>query len=168
MGQRQQREQHIREVASEIIDGMMRRDPEQFKTKPGLDLGHESSGGVGDMKAISPDLLATIGGAADAASTYAFLKRGTGTEGNAMLKGTNNHPEATALAALGGLAATKALTKLIKRVSPRAADALAANLGNLQLGYAVGNLSLENEGASSRYQRTMQADAVERARRQRP
>jgi hypothetical protein len=91
--------------------------------------------------AISPELLHTLGGLADAASTYYFLKRGTGREANPMLNMTSNHPEATALGALAGLGITKGAAHLLRKLSPRLADAAAANLGAEQLALAVSNFT---------------------------
>lgn len=130
------------------------KDPEQFKPKP-FDLGLEPSG-MPEIKAIDPHTLATIGGLADAATTYGFLKSGRAKESNAMMGFAGGNPEATALGALGGLAASKGLTHLIGKFSPRIADALAANLGTLQSSYAVSNLGIGRGIKASRdYQNAM-------------
>lgn len=138
----------IAELARVVLEREMAKDPEQFRVPL---MPASQSGG------LSPDALATIGGLADAASTYAFLKRGRAKEGNALVGFTNHHPEATTLAAIGGLATTKGITALLRKVSPAAADAVAANLGALQLSYAVGNLGLTRSTlrSSEDYQRAM-------------
>jgi hypothetical protein len=144
-------DQSIGALGEQLLQREMARDPEQFKQP--ITPAPKRSG-------MSPQTLATIGGLADAASTYYSLKTGRGRETNALLGATNSHPEMTALGALGGLAASKGITSLINRFSPRAADAVAANLGALQSAYAVGNLNLTRargggNNPSVDYQRTM-------------
>jgi hypothetical protein len=144
--------QSIGALGDELMKRELARDPEQFNAaRPKFDLGLQSGPSISP---IDPHRLATIGGLADAASTYYFLKRGTGREGNAMMGFANNNPEMTALGALGGLAASKGVTSLIKRFSPRAADAIAANLGALQSAYAVSNLD-PSRRSSQAYQNAM-------------
>lgn len=144
-------DQPIGALGEELLRREMERDPEQFKQP--IQPTPRKEGG------LSPGMLHTIGGLADAATTYAFLKRGSGRESNQLVGFTNQHPEATALAALGGLAATKGLTHLIGKFSPRAADAVSANLGALQSAYSVGNLGLTRarggNNSSRDYQRIM-------------
>lgn len=112
--------------------------------------------------AISPGLLQTLGGLADAASTYAFLKRGDSTEANPLVGFTRNRAAATGVAALTGLAATKGATALIGMRFPRVADAIASNLGAEQLGLAVDNLrGLDARNGRSSY-RTYN-DALQRS-----
>lgn len=137
-------DQSIGALGEELMKREVQRDPEQFKQQP-MQPRQTSS--------INPHTLATIGGLADAASTYLMLKRG-GNEGNSMLGFTNNHPGMTALGALGGLAASKGVTALAKKFSPKLADALAANLGTLQTAYAVGNINSSHD-SSRDYQNAM-------------
>ncbi len=142
-------------MAEQAMQQQLAENPEQFRER-GVVVDVR---GAGEMTPISPGALSMIGGLADAASTYYFLKRGQGSEGNALLGATRGHPEATALGALGGLAATKGVTALVRKVSPRLAEALAANLGALQAAYAVTNMGLTRSrggNASSReYQNAM-------------
>lgn len=149
----------ISDLADELLRRELNRDPEQFKEKK-FDLGLDSNGS--EMKPISPDKLHTIGGLADAASTYAFLKRGKAKEGNALMGFAGGHPEVTALGALGGLAATKGITALIRKVNPKVADAVSANLGALQSAYSVSNLGIGRGIKSSRdYQNSMINKVIE-------
>ena len=114
-----------------------------------------------DMKALSPGLLHTIGGLADAASTYAFTKRGTGREDNPALNFTKGQPEATGAAALGGLALSKLGTALLRKMSPRLADAVGANLGAEQLALAVNNLDdRRSQSSFNRYGQAMTNSAI--------
>lgn len=123
----------ISDLASELLQRELNKNPEQFKTKP-VPQPNESG--------MSPHTLATIGGLLDAASTYAFMKRGTHKEGNALVNMiAGQQPEMTGLSAIGGLLATKAMTKLIGKKWPGVADAIAANLGAEQLGLGIHNLA---------------------------
>ena len=91
---------------------------------------------------MSPQTLATLGGLLDAASTYAFMKKGTAREANPLVNMiAKQHPEMTGLTAIGGLLATKGLTHLIGKKWPRAADAIAANLGAEQMSLGAHNLA---------------------------
>ena len=116
---------------------------------------------------MSPDTLHTIGGLADAAGTYYFMKRGTGVESNPLVTAiAGTSPARTGLAALGGLAATKGLKRLIGKKWPRVADALAANLGAEQLALGFNNFDdLSKQSSFSRYGDTMIRSAIEQARR---
>lgn len=122
----------ISALAQEVMQRELARDPEQFK----VDVPAQPK----PEKTISPQHLATIGGLADAASTYAFMKRGTARESNPIARAMGgNSPERTALAAIVGLLATKAATGFIGKKFPKVADALAANLGAQQLSLATHN-----------------------------
>jgi hypothetical protein len=121
----------ISQFAEELMRREMARNADQFREVRPVD---RSGGGM------SPHALATIGGLADAASTYAFMKRGTGREANGAVTAiAGTHPTATALTAIGGMLATKAATKAIGKKYPRLAAMLAANLGAEQLSLAVAN-----------------------------
>jgi hypothetical protein len=149
----------IEQAARELLEQQMRENPEQFKVRK------SSIANKGD-ETMSPSTLATIGGLADAASTYYFAKTGKAKEDNALIGFTNSHPEATALAALGGLAASKGLTALIRKMSPKAADAIAANLGALQLGYGVENIrkgATPGRASTEIYQNVMTRKAMKDA-----
>lgn len=126
-------DQPISELAYVLMERELAKDPNQFKQKPLP---------TGDSGGMSPQTLATLGGLVDAASTYTFLKRGTHNEGNPMINMiSGGSPEMGGLAALGGLAASKGVTHLIGKKWPRVADAIAANLGALQLGYGTHNFA---------------------------
>ena len=125
-----------------------------------------------ESKPISPGMLATLGGLADAASTYAFMKTGRGVEQNPLVRGVaGSSPEKTGLAALGGLAATKGLTALLRKKWPRFADAIAANLGAEQLALAAHNTRIAagekpGIGSFSAYRRAFAPiDATKKAER---
>jgi len=125
----------ISDLASALLDRKMQENPDQFKTAISRPVDRSESG-------MSPHTLATIGGLADAASTYAFMKRGNMRETNPLVNAiAKGNPEMTGLTAIGGLLATKGLTHLIGKKWPKAADAIAANLGAQQLGLGVHNLA---------------------------
>lgn len=121
----------ISALAQELMNREMTRDPEQFRVERSADRSEPG---------MSPHTLATLGGLADAASTYAFMKKGDRKEANPLVNMiANQQPELTALTALGGLLGTKLATKLIAKKWPKVADMIAANLGAEQLGLAAQN-----------------------------
>jgi hypothetical protein len=127
----------ITDMAHQIAIREVERDPGQFKHGPSLQEIDRRPGGM------TPDQLHTLGGLSDAASTYYFMKTGRGREANPLVTAGAGHtsPEATGLAALGGLGLTKLAKHLLARKWPGLADALAANLGAEQLSLAVGNVN---------------------------
>lgn len=105
-----------------------------------------------DRPWLTPDRLHTIGGLADAASTYGIHKFGRGRESNRLVSGlSGGSPERMGLAALGGLAASKLALALLRKKWPGLADALAANLGAEQVALAVSNLNPGDDGRGSGY-----------------
>lgn len=89
---------------------------------------------------MSPETLALLGGLADAASTYTFLKQGAGTESNAMYRPLKNKPLATGLAVAGTALGAKGLRHLFRKKAPGLVNALAANQGAMQLGLGAANI----------------------------
>jgi hypothetical protein len=149
---------------NELFDELVKREVERRVTEnqwPQQPAWHANVQVPQEARALSPGTMHTIGGLADAASTYAFLKRGTGRESNPALNFTGGRPAATGLAALGGLAATKAATALLRKIAPSAADAVSANLGAQQLGMAVNNLDARRSQSSfNRYGQAMTHNAI--------
>lgn len=98
-----------------------------------------------EQTTMSPDKALLLGGMADAASTYSFLKRGTGREDNAVLNnllgGQAQQALPTAAAAFGTTMGALLLKKLIAKASPKVADTLAGGLGGYQLTLAGGNIN---------------------------
>lgn len=88
---------------------------------------------------LSPTLLALLGAAADGASTYGFLKSGTGKEGNRALSGMS--PLGAGIGAASSGLAGVGLAKLLGKKFPKLADALIANQGARQIGLAAENIS---------------------------
>ena len=143
--------QSIGALGEVLMQREMTRDPEQFNTaRPKFDLGLQSGPDMGNP--MSPESAATIGSLADAASTYSFLKRGTGTEGNAVMQHLGQHPEGTALGLIGTGLAMKAGRHLLRKGGmPRLADILAGVQGGNQIGIAAQNMRLgSGEGNSER------------------
>lgn len=80
---------------------------------------------------MSPSTLSVLGGIADGATTYQFLKNGTSSESNAMLNGLS--PAQTGLAVAGMGAGSALLSKVLKKKLPSSViDAILANLGARQ------------------------------------
>ena len=79
---------------------------------------------------LSPSLLAALGAAADGASTYRFLKKGTGREDNAMFSSAlHEKPALTGLIAAGTGLAGPLLGKALKGKLPKGIiEAIVANL----------------------------------------
>ena len=142
----------IDDTARVLLEQEMTRDPEQFRRRSSVDLGLPEGF---EMTPLSPGLTGLAGGLADAASTYYFLKKGTGREDNALLGKTGNHPATTAAAALGGYGLSKLFVKVLKKFSPAAADAVESNLGAMQLGYAAGNVDDDVQSSSKQYQQML-------------
>ena len=88
-------------------------------------------------KSLSPLEAVLAGSAIDSASTYKFLKGGTGSEGNAMWQGMS--PLATGAAV--GLAGP-ALHYALKKISPRLANMVGSQLGARQM--ALGGENFKN------------------------
>jgi hypothetical protein len=96
---------------------------------------------------IGTEKAAMIGGLADAASTYSFLKRGTGQEENAMFGGAKNSPLKTALGVATGAAAGMGARALLRKMGfKRLADMLAGTQGAHQIGLAAQNAHYDSKG----------------------
>lgn len=87
-----------------------------------------------EMEALSPETTHLLGGLMDAGGTYMGMKMKRGKEGNSVINAVaNQNPEATGAMALGGFLGSKLLAHLIRKKSPKVADALQANLGAEQM-----------------------------------
>ena len=96
---------------------------------------------------IGTEKAAMIGGLADAASTYSFLKRRTAQEENAMFAGAKNSPLKTALAVATGAAAGMGARALLRQMGfKRLADMLAGTQGAHQMGLAAQNAHYDSKG----------------------
>lgn len=130
-------------MAKELMTRELETNPEQFnRSRPVRDIQSDR---------LDPHTMATLGGLADAASTYYFMTQGR-KEANPLVRrlgGTS--PLKTGIAALGGLALTKLATKLIGKKSPEFAETLAAGLGAEQIGLAANNIRSKPEGSFRAY-----------------
>lgn len=126
---------------SALAEELLKRELEKnadFGREKLFSLGMDASQG---MIPLTPDQALLLGSLADAATTYTFLKRGKGTESNALIGFTKNHPEATAAASLGGTAASMGVKKLLERAGhKKLADMIGGGLGGYQFGVAMNNL----------------------------
>lgn len=154
----------ISALAEELLARQLQDNPRQFDAPQPMDLGLE----VGPSPTtLGPEKAALIGGLADAASTYTFLKRGSAREANAMWKGLDNHPAATALGVAGGALGFQALRALMRRMGMNGvADTLAGNQGGYQMGLAANNLQMTSRkrGSSDARTATMLHDGISRSK----
>jgi hypothetical protein len=146
----------IADLAEELLQRELAAHPERFAPEP-----RRSPDGP-SRPMLSPEQLALVGGVADAASTYYFLKRGMGAEGNRLLGATNSQPVQTAMGALLGMAGTKVARDLIRKKFPAVADALAANQGAQQLALAVTNIDPSKPASMREYRAAMTRHAPQR------
>lgn len=124
----------------------------------------EPSPSVPELSTLTPKQALLLGGLGDAASTYTFLKRGKGVEGNAMLAFTKNKPLPTAMGALGGTLSALALHKLLSKKYPKLADTLAGGLGAYQMGLTSENFKndvVDSAGVTN----SMLSDVITRSRK---
>lgn len=120
----------VAELAHELMQREIQRNPAQFE--------RPVSGSPAPKTPLNPETLALIGGLSDAASTYAFLKRGSGHEQNAMWKGMG--PATTAASVAGAALGAKAIRALLRKAGKgKLADALASVQGANQIGLAALN-----------------------------
>lgn len=113
-----------------------------------------------EIQPLHPELAAGLGAGADALSTYSFLKKGVGTEGNPMLaKMFNQHPAKTAMGVAGGAAAMMGARQLLRKfgggVGSKIADMLAGQGAAEQMSLAADNLDLLDVPYPGREQRRM-------------
>ena len=93
-----------------------------------------------DVSPMNPYLASLLGGLADTASTYAFLKRGTASEDNALVAGLADKPgQMAGMGAAVNVALPLLLKHTLGKAHPKIAEALAANQGALQMGYGAIN-----------------------------
>jgi hypothetical protein len=133
---------------------------ELAKPKP---LKAPQTGGRQPVTSLPPHALGVLAGLADAASTYAALRRRKGAESNALLAG--HGPAATAAMIAGTALAKYPMAKLLERVFPRLARAVDANMGATQLGYAAVNLG-DDPSATNAYNAALQAELTRSIRQQ--
>jgi hypothetical protein len=149
-------DQIVRAVLAELD---RRRLQERFMPADDLNADEDTSG----QDAVSPTKLATLGAAADAASTYVGMKRG-GKETNPLVAERSPAVTAAGAAAGGGIAAL--ITAIVAKKWPKVANAIRANQGAEQLAAAVGNVAGSPDSAED-YTSAMQRSAAEQAKRQR-
>lgn len=134
-------------IDDELINELVKRQVAEQQTRKRVDTQPEDT--PHQQTTLSPTAASIIGALADGASTYSFLKRGTGVEDNAMFGGLKGKPLATALSAAGTGLAAPLLGKLLKGKLPKGViDALVANMGARTLATAGANFDgLEGESS---------------------
>jgi hypothetical protein len=135
----------IAALAQELMKREVMERPAQFnRPSSGIDLGLNPAI---DVEPINPELGAVVGGLADAASTFSFLKRGTGKEGNAMWNGAKNSPGKTAAGVAASSLAAAGLRHLLrKKGHGKLADLIAGIMGGQQVGLAAQNAHHDSRG----------------------
>ena len=98
-------------------------------------------------KPLSPKMAMMLGGAADAASTYTFLKNGSGTEANPMFQYFNKNPWTVLPTSAATGLGYHYLHKLLKSKSPKIAATTAGLLGGYQM--ALGGNNMERHNSNS-------------------
>lgn len=124
-----------------IHELVMRQIAEEGRRMPPIKFADDAPDQPTPMK---PETLALLGGLADAVSTYSFLKRGTGDESNPLYGPLKGNPLATGAAVAGASLGAKLLRDLVRSKVPplrRLMDALGAQQGATQLGYAASNFA---------------------------
>ena len=101
---------------------------------------------------LSPKMAMLLGGAADAASTYGFLKQGGMREGNPMFQHFNKNPWTVLPTSAATGIGYHYLHKLLKSKAPKIANTAAGLLGGYQM--ALGGNNLERQNGNS-YQGAM-------------
>jgi hypothetical protein len=144
---------NLNDLAQEVLMREMAAHPEQYQPKAPLAASRPE-------RTIDPEIAALLGGTADAASTYAFLKAGAGTEGNPILRGAfQHHPLKTALGVGAGSLGLMALRNLLRskggKTGSAIADLLASQQGAEQMGLAAANFDSLHVPYPGRAQRRM-------------
>lgn len=122
----------IRDALPDLIAEELRRE------RPAI--ARPASQGSSPVTTLSPSLASLLGGLADSGSTYAFLKRGTAGEDNALVSGlSKKSPELLTALGVAGNLALPLLWKQVAKKFPKVGAALAANQGALQMGYGAIN-----------------------------
>jgi hypothetical protein len=131
-------------LARELLEREMRDRPAQFEPAPKFRLSMPS--GM-EVQPVNPEIAAGLGGAADALSTYSFLKRGTAQEENGMWGAMKGSPSKTALGVAGAALAGMGGRALLRKIGfKQLADMLAATQGGHQIGLAAENVGLDYFG----------------------
>src|ERR1035437_8069641 len=91
---------------------------------------------------MPPELLALLGGGLDAASTYKFLKDGSGSEDNPMNHWAGKAPAGTAVGVASTAMGQALLRAALRKKWPKVADAMAANQGAESLALGATNLDI--------------------------
>lgn len=96
---------------------------------------------------LSPNLVSVLGSVADGASTYHFLSKGEGSEGNALLGGLSAKPLPAALGAAGMGIGAMALASLMRKKFPHLADTLQGGLASRQFAIGLENTMPNNKSS---------------------
>lgn len=123
------------QINQQLIDDLVQRQIRQNEQK------QQEAQQPAEGHDIDPSLLAVLGGVADGASTYNFLRQGSGVEGNKMYGSLNGSPLKTGLSVAATGLAGVGIAKLLAKKFPKIANAMLANQAATQIGYAGKNIS---------------------------
>lgn len=141
----------ISELAQELLRREMEK-PQPMTSRMGSDANPLVPTSGQAIQPIDPTLVSLLAGGADAATTYNFLKNGTGRESNAMFGGSSNAKNIAL-----GVAGTNLLTNGVLAAAQRAPNAFIRKVAGLaqpnfamhQAGLASNNLDTGGYHASS-------------------
>ncbi len=125
----------------ELINQLVQRELQKTKMAEEYAIKPEEQQARPEVKALDPKLAMVLGGAADAASTYGFLKSKKGREGNPAFKYFNGRPWAVIPTAAAIGTGYHYLHKFLKNKNPKVADTMAGLIGGYQA--ALGGENVE-------------------------
>lgn len=118
------------ELVQRVVQQQMLKEPTAVDPKPAFELGLPKSPNLNP--AMSPEKLHTLGALADMTGTYFGLHNHKASEANPMLQ--HGGALGAGLGLVAQLGVTKGITGLTRKfISPKLADAIAANLGSQQM-----------------------------------
>jgi hypothetical protein len=133
-------------INPQILDDLVKRqiEAEQMQKR----FAPDAADAPAPEGSLNPSLLTALGAAADGISTYRFLKKGTGTEDNALFNGAvSNNPAMTGAIAAGTGLIGPLLAKVLKNKLPESViDAVIANLGARTTASAAANFEGNADG----------------------
>lgn len=122
------------DIKQELIDEIVKRKilEEEYKGKTERSPVTPTS--------LNPTIASLLGTGSDAATTYKFLKDGSGTEDTKMYSGLNNDPLKTSLAVAGSGLGGLLLSKLIGKKFPKLGESLLGGMAGYQMSVAGHNI----------------------------
>jgi len=132
-------------VNPELVDQLVQRQIAQDEKTKSMQMPEPSRGP--EPTPLDPKIALLLGQAADSASTYAFLKKGTGREANPALGYMNGRPWSVIPSSIAGAAGYSLLHKFLSKKSPKVANTLAGLVGGFHGALAGANMEDEPGGS---------------------